>query len=238
MPGGGARDGGDEAGVVDELAVPVHVAEPQPLAADARYVGGHAPRAHDPRAREAVGAGPRQAREQRARHEPQSRQHRAERRRVAEHRHHLGERSHQVGSGAVEEDAALDGRAARDPDVAGGQIAQPTVGELGRPAARPERQVVRLEQHHLEPARGGVQGDAGAGDAAADHDEVDGGRSFAQVGELAGAAGGGQGGVGRGGRGHGIRYPRMSRWSSVRQVTGSSGGSASGADRTAPWTAR
>ena len=35
------------------------------------------------------------------------------------------------------------------------------------------REVVALDERHRVPARGGVQGDAGAGDAAADHDDVE-----------------------------------------------------------------
>ena len=248
VTGGGPRDGSDQSRVVDEPAVPIDVAEAQPVPAHPRHVLGHARRAHHPGAGQLVGAGPRQARQQRPRHKPQARQHRAQRRRVAVHRHHLGEWPHQVRGGALEQDAALDRRASRDPDVAAGEVPQATVRELGRPATGAERQIVGLEQHGLESAGGGVERDPRAGYAAADHDEVDGRLAPAQLAEFASAAGGRQRGGGAGGRVggrgrgrggvHGWRYPLMSRWSSVRQVSASSGGSDSGADSTAPWTAR
>ena len=80
---------------------------------------------------------------------------------------------HEVRSVAGHQDSAFDRAAAGDADVAGGEVAQAAVHQLGAPPAGAERQVVLLHQHDAQPAGRGVQGDAGAGDAAADHDDVE-----------------------------------------------------------------
>ena len=101
---------------------------------------------------------------------------------------------------ARHQDSAFDGAAPGDPDIAGRQVAQTTVDQFGTPAAGAERQIVLFHQRHPQSARGGIQGDPGAGDAAADDEHV---QRFAvgQCGQVGGAAGGVQC------CGHQDRYP-------------------------------
>jgi hypothetical protein len=47
------------------------------------------------------------------------------------------------------------------------------VDQLAGPAGRAGGQITRLDQGHLEPAGGGVQGRAGAGDPATDDQDVE-----------------------------------------------------------------
>jgi len=63
-------------------------------------------------------------------------------------------------------------RQVSEPDLAVLEVAQPAVDELARLRRRARGVVALLEQRDLEPAQGGVARDAGAGDAAADHDDV------------------------------------------------------------------
>jgi hypothetical protein len=97
---------------------------------------------------------------------------------------------HAIGPGAVERgdherqrphevrrepdhELALEQRLAHEPEIEILQVAKAAVDELAR-AARGARGVVGLlDQRHRVPARGGVEGDAGAGDPAADDDEVE-----------------------------------------------------------------
>ena len=67
---------------------------------------------------------------------------------------------------------ALDGALAGDRELALREVAQAAVDELGRPARRAERQVVRVDCEHRQAAGDGVEGDTGAGDAEADHHDV------------------------------------------------------------------
>ena len=90
---------------------------------------------------------------------------------------HRGQQRNQLRHGADEvrsvarhQDSAFDGAAPGDADVAGRQVAQAAVHQLGAPPAGAEREVVLLHQRDAQPAGRGVQRDAGAGDAAADHD--------------------------------------------------------------------
>ena len=94
---------------------------------------------------------------------------------------------------AGHQDSALDGAAPGDADVAGRQVAQTAVDQFGTPAAGAERQIVLFHQRHPQTARRGIQGDPGAGDAAADDDDVE---RFAvgQCAQVGGAARGVQGG--------------------------------------------
>ena len=88
--------------------------------------------------------------------------------------HQLRHRLNQVRRGDRHQDAALDRTAAGDADIAAGQVAQAAVGQFRTPAAGAESEVVCLHQHHRQPPTGGVQGDAGTGDAATDDEDVDG----------------------------------------------------------------
>ena len=56
------------------------------------------------------------------------------------------------------------------------EVAQPAVDQLRRLAAGAAREVALLDQRDAEPAHGGVAGDAGAVDAAADHEQIERGR--------------------------------------------------------------
>ena len=53
------------------------------------------------------------------------------------------------------------------------QVAQAAVDELRRLRRRARREVVALDEGRAQAARGGVEGHAGAGDAAADHEDVE-----------------------------------------------------------------
>ena len=108
-------------------------------------------------------------------------------------RNQLRHGANQMRGVARHQDPAFDRAAPGDPDVAGRQIAQPAVYQLGAPSTGAERQVVLVDQHHAQASRGRVQRDAGPGDAAADHDDV-GGRAVGQRGQIGGAARGIEGG--------------------------------------------
>ena len=101
---------------------------------------------------------------------------------------------------ARHQDSALDGAAPGDADIAGRQIAQPAVDQLGAPPAGAECEIVLFHQRHSQASGRGVQRDAGAGDAATDHDDV-GRLAVGQRGKVGGAAR-----CVEGGRGH-DRYP-------------------------------
>ena len=62
------------------------------------------------------------------------------------------------------------------PTWPGGEVAQAAVHELGGPARRAEGEVVLVDREHRQAAGDRVERDAGAGDAEADHDDVDLGR--------------------------------------------------------------
>ena len=194
MAGGGPGDAHDQPGVVDQLAVPVEMAEAQPVAPDPGHVLGDLRGTQEPGAGKRRGVGSGEPAQCGARDETQPGQDRVQDAGAPVDGHHLGQRADEVGRGAFEQDPSLEGGAARDADVAGGQVAQPSVGELGGPAAGAEGQVVGLEQDGVQAAGGGVEGDSDSGDAASDHHEVDGIRALAQGGELAVAPRGGQGG--------------------------------------------
>ena len=84
-----------------------------------------------------------------------------ERRRVDEVRREL---DHQL---------ALEQRLADQAEVEVLQVAEAAVDHLRGAARGADRVVVALEQRHRVAARGGVEGDAGAGDPAADHDDLE-----------------------------------------------------------------
>jgi hypothetical protein len=69
-----------------------------------------------------------------------------------------------------------------DADLAAGQVAQAAMHELRRPARGAERQVVRVDGEHRQAAADRVEGDARAGDAEADHHDVDLGGRVGQAG--------------------------------------------------------
>ena len=93
--------------------------------------------------------------------------------RALERRHEERQRLHEMRR-EPHHQLALDQRLAHEPEVEVLQVAQPAVDHLRRAARGPARPVVALHERDREPARRGVQRDPGAGDAAADHDQVEG----------------------------------------------------------------
>ena len=170
--GGGAGDREDEAYVVLELAVPGQDRAAQPLAS---YDGGEGERLGDtdptwpgkrlaagPRGQPQQVAGADAAAGQRGLGPPDARG----------ERHQHRQRPDQVGRGGLHQDAALDGALVGDVELALGQVAQPAVHQLGAPAAGAEGDVLGVDGDHVEAAGGGVERDAGAGDAQADDEDV------------------------------------------------------------------
>ena len=69
--------------------------------------------------------------------------------------------------------APLVERLVHEPDVTVLQVSQSTVDQLRTLRRRAAREVVALDQRHPQPAMRRVEGDAGAGDATADHEHVE-----------------------------------------------------------------
>ncbi len=95
-----------------------------------------------------------------------------------------GNQPGQMGGDGLD-DPALRGRLAHQGQVALGKIAQAAVDHLRGAAAGPGGEIAGLDQGHGETAHGGVAGDAGPGDAAADHRDIEDARL--QFGEQTGA---------------------------------------------------
>src|SRR5690606_9476473 len=73
----------------------------------------------------------------------------------------------------AQQNLALDQRLAHQSEFAVFEIAQPAVDQLARRRGGVVGEIVLFAQHDLEAAAGGVAGDAGAVDAAADDQEID-----------------------------------------------------------------
>ena len=99
-----------------------------------------------------------------------------------------GHGSHEVRRKPGQEQPPLAQRLAHEAQVEHLEVAQAAVDQLARAAGRARRDVARLHERDREPAGGRVQGDAGAGDAAADHEDVEHLRAHAL--ERTGAGGG------------------------------------------------
>ena len=184
---GGAGEADGQARVVLELGVPGQEAAAQAVARDA---GGETQQLVDvgaPRAREVAGRGAGEAAQAVAEREADAGEALGARVDLRRQRHGLHDRPDEVRCGLGEQDVALAGALHGDADRALGQVAQAAVDELGAPAARAPGQVAALDERDAQPARGGVQRDAGAGDAAADDEEVE-RRAVAQRFEVGGAA--------------------------------------------------
>ena len=82
-----------------------------------------------------------------------------------EHLDHVGRVAHQP--------APLVERLVHEPDVTVLQVPQPTVDQLRTLRRRAAGEVVALDQRHSQAAMRRVEGDAGAGDATADHEHVE-----------------------------------------------------------------
>jgi hypothetical protein len=72
----------------------------------------------------------------------------------------------------AQQPAAFAHRLARQRDLALAQVAQAAVDQLRRARRRSPGEVARLDQHHGNAAPRRLEGDAGAGDAAADDEQV------------------------------------------------------------------
>ena len=133
-------------------ARPAAAPAPPPARRAGSGAGGAAPSARRRSCRRAASPAPRYARSQPAAvQRPQE-------------RHRLDE----VRRGAREQQLALAQRLAHEPDVAHLEVAQPAVDELARGARGAGREVARLDEPDAQPARGGVERRARAGDPAAD----------------------------------------------------------------------
>ena len=115
---------------------------------------------------------------------------------AGEHRDEEGQDLDQVG-GVAQQALALVQRLVDEADVAVLEVAQPAVDELGRLRRRARGEVVPLDERGAQPAGGGVERHAGAGDAAADDEHVE--DAGAEAGEVVVAI--------EGAEGHGRRSP-------------------------------
>ena len=86
--------------------------------------------------------------------------------------HEQRQRVHEVRR-QLDQQRALEQRLADQPEVEVLQVAQAAVDQLRRAAGGARGEVVALHQRDAVAARGGVERHAGAGDAAADHDQVE-----------------------------------------------------------------
>ena len=170
---GGAGHRGDQTGVVDELPVIGQQRAVEAVAAHGRRQRDGASRVDPPRPGQRRRRRARQPAQPVAGREPESHQRPRRRGHLGEQRNQLRHRVYQMRGVAGHQDSAFDGAAPGDADIAGGQIAQPAVDQLRAPPAGAERQIVLLHQRDRQSPGRGVQGDAGAGDAAADDDDVE-----------------------------------------------------------------
>ncbi len=168
----GPRDGGDQSGIVDQLSVVGQQATVEAIPSNGR---GHLTDALRGNAARAGQDGRRCARrltQYVAGEEPGPYQcplHSAHR---GQQRDQLRHSPDQMRSVARHQDSALDRASPGDADIAARQIAQPAVHQLGAPPAGAECEIVLFHQRHSQASGRGVQRDAGAGDAATDHDDV------------------------------------------------------------------
>ena len=95
-----------------------------------------------------------------------------------EHRDQEGERLDQVG-GEAEEPLPLGQRLVDEAELLLLEVAQPAVDELGGARRRPGGEVAPFDEGRPQPPAGGGEGDPGAGDAAADDEQVEGFRGEA-----------------------------------------------------------
>ena len=75
---------------------------------------------------------------------------------------------------------------ADEPHVAEAEVAEAAVDQLGRRGRRAAAEVAPVDERNREPVSRGRLGDAGADDAAADHEQVE--AAIAELGDRAGAA--------------------------------------------------
>ncbi|CAI7676138.1 unnamed protein product, partial [Penicillium discolor] len=191
-----ARDRDDEGGVIGQLAV----VRDHAAAQSAGVQGGEQAQ----RLRRPDGVRPGEGLRARARLQPEEVAHGHPRRPgpplaaadTGGEREQLSERTDEVGRDHRHQQMPLPRTLARRRHVARREVPQAAVDELRAEPARPEGEVLRLDQGHPETARRGVQGHARPGDPAADHEDVTG--AVRRRGEIASAAGRVEGGRGGG----------------------------------------
>ncbi len=183
VPGRCPGDRDDQTRVVDELAVPGQQPAAQPGGPQGRHHGlgldraqPSRPRQHRPRG---AGATPDQVGGVQAGVGDQS----SGGGETDHQRKHHRQRPHQVWRGGAQQDVAFPGALAGQRDVAGGQVAQSAVDELGAPPAGAEGQVVGFQERDGQPAARGIQCHTRPGHPAADDENVDDGTAR-QIGEI------------------------------------------------------
>src|SRR5699024_4088976 len=170
--GGRASQGDDEPGVVDELAVPAEESAAQTLGGrrrgeaancggrDSTGAGGEVLRGACEPAQNVTGveAGARHGGLDAADPRVQREDHR--------------QRSDEMWGDGVHQSAAFDGGFPRNRHVGPGEVAQPAVGEFGTPTAGAGGEVTAFDEGDGQSPARGVEGDADAGEAAADDEDV------------------------------------------------------------------
>src|SRR5699024_3378387 len=82
------------------------------------------------------------------------------------------QRSDEMWGDGVHQSAAFDGGFPRNRHVGPGEVAQPAVGEFGTPTAGAGGEVTAFDEGDGQSPARGVEGDADAGEAAADDEDV------------------------------------------------------------------
>jgi hypothetical protein len=180
----------DEAGVVFELGVVGDQAAAQPFAADA---GGGAQQlrgVHAAHARQLAAGGAGGAAQAVAEGESDARLALGARGDLRRERDRLADRADKVGRGLRQQDVTLARALHRDAERALGEVAQAAVDELGAPTAGAPGEVAALDERDAQAAGRGVEGGAGAGDAAADDEDVERAVLVLEGREVRGALGG------------------------------------------------
>ena len=89
------------------------------------------------------------------------------------HRDHQRKRGHQVRRDLALERPPLGERSADEAQLAGGEVAEPAVDELGGGAGRGTAEIAGVHERDAQPCAGGLVGDSTAHDAGADHEHVE-----------------------------------------------------------------
>ena len=120
-------------------------------------------------------------------------------------RQQLADRSYEMRCDHRHHPMTFESGFASDRDVAGREVSQTAMDEFAAPSAGSEGQVMRLHQHHRQPAGGCIECRAGPGDTPTDDQYVDRIGARSELREFAGAAVGVQRRAGKrqGSAGHG-----------------------------------
>ena len=193
LAGRGPGDGGDQPGIVLDLAVPVQVAAAQPVDPQSRgqrqrLLGRDAPGPGQQGGRGTGGPA-----EHVAGRDPDPVQPPGAGRYAGRQRQHDPQRPHQVRRRGAHQDAAFPGALEGHRHVTAGQVAQAAVHQLRTPPGGAVGQVSHVDRRHRQSPAGRVEGGSGPGHAEPDHEQVD--RSaIGQPGQLLGPTGGVEGG--------------------------------------------